>query len=94
MLRPATLFCLLTLPMNHPAATAPLPLSVPHSHAEDAMALFTGVLLISVGVAFFTSAGLLKLKGSLLNLTDEDYAYVKGYPMPGRTVWAGIRWEF
>ena len=55
----APLFCLLTLPMNHPAATAPLPLSVPHSHAEDAMALFTGVLLISVGVAFFTSAGLL-----------------------------------
>ena len=42
----------------------------------------------------FTGAGLLKLKGSLLNLTDEDYAYVKGYPMPGRTVWAGLRWEF
>ncbi|UCU97769.1 YitT family protein [Acidovorax radicis] len=45
--------------MNPPATTAPLPLSVPHSHTEDAMALFTGVLLISVGVAFFTSAGLL-----------------------------------
>lgn len=43
--------------MNQPATT--LPLSVPHSHTEDAMALFTGVLLISVGVAFFTSAGLL-----------------------------------
>lgn len=32
---------------------------VPHSRTEDAVALFTGVLLISVGVAFFTSAGLL-----------------------------------
>ncbi|WP_311220603.1 MULTISPECIES: YitT family protein [unclassified Acidovorax] len=31
----------------------------PHSTPEDALALFTGVLLISVGVAFFTSAGLL-----------------------------------
>ena len=30
-----------------------------HSHTEDAMALFTGVLLISVGIAFYTSAGLL-----------------------------------
>jgi len=31
----------------------------PHSTLEDTVALFTGVLLISVGVAFFTSAGLL-----------------------------------
>lgn len=31
----------------------------PHSTVEDTVALFTGVLLISVGVAFFTSAGLL-----------------------------------
>ena len=30
-----------------------------HSHTEDAVALFTGVLLISVGIAFYTSAGLL-----------------------------------
>lgn len=31
----------------------------PHTTTEDTVALFTGVLLISVGVAFFTSAGLL-----------------------------------
>ena len=31
----------------------------PHTTIEDTLALFTGVLLISVGVAFFTSAGLL-----------------------------------
>ena len=39
--------------MPPPAATAP------HTLTEDAVAVFTGVLLISVGVAFFTSAGLL-----------------------------------
>lgn len=31
----------------------------PHSTVEDTVALFTGVLLISVGLAFFKSAGLL-----------------------------------
>ena len=49
--------------MNQPATTATtamaMPTSVPHSYTEDAMALFTGMLLISVGIAFFTSAGLL-----------------------------------
>ncbi|MDT0138145.1 YitT family protein [Acidovorax sp. PRC11] len=44
-----------------PAAPAPAaaPAMVPHTTTEDALAVFTGVLLISVGVAFFTSAGLL-----------------------------------
>jgi len=49
--------------LHSPAApatpAAPAPLVVPHSLTEDAVAIFTGVLLISVGVAFFTSAGLL-----------------------------------
>ena len=36
-----------------------LPDSVPHTRSEDALALCIGVLLISVGVAFYTSAGLL-----------------------------------
>lgn len=43
--------------MTSTAAAAPA--MVPHSRTEDAVALFTGVLLISVGIAFFTSAGLL-----------------------------------
>ena len=48
------------MPSRAPAAPAtPAPLAVPHSLTEDAVAIFTGVLLISVGVAFFTSAGLL-----------------------------------
>ena len=41
------------------APAGPPPVAVPHSLTEDAVAIFTGVLLISVGVAFFTSAGLL-----------------------------------
>jgi len=34
------------------------------------------------------------VRGELRNLFDEEYAYVKGYPMPGRSVWAGLKWEF
>jgi uncharacterized membrane-anchored protein YitT (DUF2179 family) len=42
--------------MSNTAAT-PLA-SIPHSTLEDALALLCGVLLISIGVAFFTTAGL------------------------------------
>ena len=46
--------------MSHPSIPAPTGISaLPHTLTEDATAIFTGVLLISVGVAFFTSAGLL-----------------------------------
>ena len=41
------------------SSTPVLPEMVPHSLVEDAIAIATGVLLISVGVALFTSAGLL-----------------------------------
>lgn len=41
------------------APAVPPPVAVPHTLTEDAVAIFTGVLLISVGVAFFTNAGLL-----------------------------------
>ena len=34
------------------------------------------------------------LRVELRNLGDEDYAYVKGYPMPGRSLFVGLRWEF
>ena len=43
--------------MTRPAPVPTPP--VPHTPTEDAVAIFTGVLMISVGVAFFTSAGLL-----------------------------------
>ena len=42
-----------------PSARAGTAVAAPHTLTEDAIAIFTGVLLISVGVAFFTSAGLL-----------------------------------
>ncbi|CAN7420941.1 YitT family protein [Acidovorax sp. LjRoot118] len=49
-----------TSPLQPPAAPSQSqPPSAPHTPTEDAVAIFTGVLLISVGVAFFTSAGLL-----------------------------------
>ncbi len=50
----------LPAPMSGPPSSPPgLPAAVPHSLLEDAIAIFTGVTLISVGVALFTSAGLL-----------------------------------
>ena len=50
------------------APAVPPPVAVPHTLTEDAVAIFTGVLLISVGVAFFTSAGL--LTGGTTTLTS------------------------
>ncbi len=40
------------------------------------------------------SLGAVTLRGELRNLLDEDYAYVKGYPMPGRNFYLGLRWEY
>jgi vitamin B12 transporter len=34
------------------------------------------------------------VRGELRNLFEEDYAYVKGYPMPGRSVFVGLKWEY
>lgn len=42
-----------------PLSRSALPEGVPHSLLEDLVAIATGVLLISIGIAFFTSAGLL-----------------------------------
>ena len=44
--------------MNASTTTTASP-AARHTSTEDAIAVFTGVLLISVGIAFFTSAGLL-----------------------------------
>ncbi len=38
--------------------------------------------------------GTLILKGDVRNLFDKEYAYVKGYPMPGRTFFGSLRYEF
>jgi len=38
--------------------------------------------------------GALTMRGELKNIFDEEYAYVKGYPMPGRSIFFGLRWEY
>ena len=38
--------------------------------------------------------GGLTVKGEITNLFDEDYAYVKGYPMPGRGFFISLRWDY
>jgi vitamin B12 transporter len=37
--------------------------------------------------------GKLSLKGDVTNLFNDDYAYVKGYPMPGRSYYLGLRYD-
>jgi vitamin B12 transporter len=45
---------------------------------------------------FYTSAryGSWTVRGEIRNMFDEDYAFVLGNPMPGRSFFAGLRWEF
>ncbi|MCI5188293.1 MAG: TonB-dependent receptor [Candidatus Electrothrix sp. AS4_5] len=38
--------------------------------------------------------GAFTLRGEINNLFDEEYAYVKGYPMPGQSFFASLRWEY
>lgn len=38
--------------------------------------------------------GSLTLSNEIRNLFDEDYTYVKGYPMPGRTFFMGLRLDY
>ncbi len=38
--------------------------------------------------------GGLTLKGEIQNLFDKDYEYVKGYPMPERSFFLGLRYDF
>ena len=38
--------------------------------------------------------GTLTLRNEIRNLFDEDYAYVKGYFMPGRSFFMGLRWDY
>lgn len=37
--------------------------------------------------------GSLTLKGDITNLFNQDYAYINGYPMPGRSFYLGLRYD-
>lgn len=51
---------------------------------------------LTAGYRFLDSEtyGRWSVRGEIRNLFDEDYAYVLGNPMPGRSLFAGLRWEF
>jgi vitamin B12 transporter len=38
--------------------------------------------------------GAFTLRGEINNIFDEEYSYVKGYPMPGINFYLGLRWDF
>ena len=91
--------------MSSPAASSPTPAappaSPPHTPLEDLAAILTGVLLVSVGVAFFKSAGLVTggmagLGFALYYLTDIGFGvwfFVLNLPF----YWLAIRkmgWAF
>ena len=51
-------------------------------------------LTIQKKILDFNTYGDLSVRGEVRNLLDKDYAYVKGYPMPGRSFVAGIEYAF
>ena len=38
--------------------------------------------------------GRLSIKGEVLNIFDEEYSTIYGYPMPGRSFFVGLRYDF
>ncbi len=42
----------------------------------------------------FGRIGSLSIKGEIRNLLNKDYSFVKGYPMPGRSFYIGLRYDF
>ena len=42
----------------------------------------------------FKKYGGLTLRGEIQNLLDKEYEYVKGYPMPGRSFFIGMRYDY
>ncbi|MFZ5758526.1 MAG: TonB-dependent receptor plug domain-containing protein [Thermodesulfobacteriota bacterium] len=51
-------------------------------------------LTASARIIEFATRGSLTLTGAITNIFDRDYAWVKGYPMPGRMVYAGVTWSY
>lgn len=51
-------------------------------------------LTMSKKILDFQDRGSFALTGKITNLLDADYAYVKGYPMPGRMFFAGLNFLY
>ena len=51
-------------------------------------------LTLSYRVWQDATLGAFTVRGELRNLFDQDYAYVKGYPMPGRSAFVSLKWEY
>lgn len=49
---------------------------------------------ISKEILNFQKYGKFTLRGEIQNLFDTDYEYVKGYPMPGRSFFFGLRYDY
>ena len=49
---------------------------------------------ISKRILDFQKYGGLTLKGEIQNLFDKDYEYVNGFPMPGRSFFLNLRYDF
>ena len=49
---------------------------------------------LSKKIINFGKWGGLTLKGDIQNLFDTDYAYAKGYPMPGRRFFVSLRYDY
>ena len=49
---------------------------------------------ISKKVVDYEKYGSVTLRGEIQNLLDKNYAYVKGYPMQGRSFFFGCRYDF
>ena len=51
-------------------------------------------LTISKKLVEFAGYGSFTVRGEILNLFDEEYAYVKGFPMPGRSYFIGLSYNY
>ena len=51
-------------------------------------------LMVTYRVLKTNDYGDLSWRTEVRNMFDEDYAYVKGYPMPGINFYMGLRWDY
>jgi vitamin B12 transporter len=84
-------------------------LNVNHTGSQDVQDWESGasptpiVKLDSFTIADFTASwrfyenevfGAFTVRGDVTNIFDKEYAYAKGYPMPGRGFFVSLRWDY